>query len=102
MRSRLVLVLLLNLLLLCSPAWGQEWPTRAVRIIVGTAPGGSADTLARLMAQKFSETFRQNFVVENRTGGGGLIACELVRNAAPVGYTLLVTGGSQHTILPSM
>jgi len=80
----------------------QEWPAKSVRILVGTAPGGTADTLARLVADKFSETFKQTFVVENRTGAGGLIAMEAVRRAPPDGHTLLVTGGSQHTILPSL
>lgn len=70
--------------------------------MVGTAAGGTADWLARLLAQHFSKAFKQNFVVENRTGAGGLIALEYVRAAPPDGYTLVVTGGSQHTILPTL
>lgn len=58
--------------------------------------------LARLVANHYSKAFNQNFVVENKTGAGGLIALEYVRGSAPDGYTLVVTGGSQHTILPSM
>ena len=85
-----------------GPAGAQEWPARTVRIEVGTAAGGTADLLARLLADKFGERFKQSFPVENRTGAGGLIAMELVRKSAPDGYTLLVTGGSQHTVLPAM
>ena len=98
----LLLSLLIAASVNCSPASSQEWPSKLVRILVGTAAGGTADTLARLIADKLSQSFGQSFVVENRTGAGGLIAMEAVRRAAPDGYTLLVTGGSQHTILPSL
>jgi tripartite-type tricarboxylate transporter receptor subunit TctC len=87
---------------LSDTSHAQEWPAKVTRIMVGTAAGGTADTLARLVADRFTETFKQSFVVENRTGAGGVIAMEFVRKSAPDGSTLLVTGGSQHTILPSM
>src|SRR2546427_9460807 len=51
----------------------QAWPARPVRIIVPFAPGGTADTLGRLVAQRLGESFKENFVVENRAGAGGVI-----------------------------
>src|SRR6266511_2837653 len=63
----------------------QAWPAKPVRIIVPFAPGGTADTLGRLVAQRLSESFKENFVVENRAGAGGVIGSELVAKAAPDG-----------------
>jgi tripartite-type tricarboxylate transporter receptor subunit TctC len=71
-------------------AWAQAYPTRPVRILVPSPPGGLADTLARLMGQWLSERFGQPFVIENRTGAGNNIAAEAVANANPDGYTLLM------------
>jgi tripartite-type tricarboxylate transporter receptor subunit TctC len=71
-------------------AWAQDYPSRPVRVIVGFAPGGGTDLLARLMGQWLSERFGQQFVVENRPGATGNIATEAVARAAPDGYTLLM------------
>ncbi|MCX7152673.1 MAG: tripartite tricarboxylate transporter substrate binding protein [Proteobacteria bacterium] len=87
---------------LSLPVAAQAWPVKPVRLIVPFAPGGSADTLGRLVAQKLSENFRQNFVVENRGGAGGVIGSELVTKAVPDGYTLLVSGVASHCIAPAM
>jgi tripartite-type tricarboxylate transporter receptor subunit TctC len=71
-------------------ARAQAYPTRPVRIIVGFAPGGATDIMARLMGQSLSERLRQPFVIENKPGAATNIATEAVVNAAPDGYTLLV------------
>src|SRR5262245_45309584 len=71
-------------------AWAQAYPTRPVRIIVGFAPGGATDIMARLMGQWLSERLGQQFIVENRPGAASNVAAEAVVNAPPDGYTLLV------------
>ena len=71
-------------------AMAQNYPTRRVRWIVGYPPGGATDITARLMGQWLSERFGQPFVIENRPGASGNIGTEVVVNAAPDGYTLLL------------
>src|SRR5262245_7842930 len=73
-------------------ARAQAYPLRPVRIIVGYAPGGGQDILARLIGQWLSERLGQSFIVENRPGGGANIATEAVVRAVPDGYTLLTIG----------
>jgi tripartite-type tricarboxylate transporter receptor subunit TctC len=76
-------------------AWAQGYPARPVRIIVGFAPGGANDILARLIGQWLSERLGQPFVIENRPGGGSNIATEAVVRAPADGYTLLLVGPPQ-------
>ena len=71
-------------------ASAQAYPTRPVRIIVGFAPSGATDIMARLIGQWLSERLGQQFIVENRPGAASNIATEAVVNAPPDGYTLLV------------
>ena len=75
-------------------AAAQAYPARPVHLIVGFAPGGSTDILARLMGQWLSERLGQQFVIENRAGAGTNIATEAVVNSPPDGYTLLFTTGA--------
>src|SRR5215470_9890304 len=70
----------------------QTYPSRPVRIIVGFAPAGGTDIMARLIGQWLSERLGQSFVIENRPGAGTNIATEVVVNAPPDGYTLLLAG----------
>jgi tripartite-type tricarboxylate transporter receptor subunit TctC len=71
-------------------AWSQAYPSRAVRILLASPPGGTADFLARVMGQWLSERLGQPFVTENRSGSASNVAAEAVANAAPDGHTLLL------------
>jgi tripartite-type tricarboxylate transporter receptor subunit TctC len=102
MRFRTTFILLAAIALPWSPAHAQTWPSRPVRLVVPFAPGGTADTLGRLVASKLAETFKETFVVENRAGAGGVIGSELVAKAEPDGYTLVVSGVASHAIAPAM
>jgi tripartite-type tricarboxylate transporter receptor subunit TctC len=77
---------------LAAPAGAQDWPTRPVRVLAPFTPGGTADILGRLVAQKLSDQLGQNVVVENRTGGAGLVAAEATAKAPPDGYNLVISG----------
>jgi hypothetical protein len=83
-------------------AWSQAWPAKPVKIIVPFAPGGTADTLGRIVAQKLGEHLKASVVVENRAGAGGALGSELVSKAAPDGYTLVVSGIASHVIAPML
>jgi tripartite-type tricarboxylate transporter receptor subunit TctC len=71
-------------------ARAQTYPSRPVRLVIGYAPGGSADITARIMAQRLTERLGQSFIVESRPGAGSNIGTEAVTRAAPDGYTLLL------------
>jgi len=83
-------VVLAFLLLLASTAWGQAYPTRPVRLVVGFAPGGGTDIVSRLLAAKLTGRWGQPVVVENKLGASGNIAAEQVAKSVPDGYTLLM------------
>src|SRR5215510_11783592 len=78
--------------MLAGRAGAQAWPSRPVRWVVGYAPGGGNDIVARLMGQWFSDRLGQSFVIENKPGAATNIAAEFVVNAAPDGYTILLVG----------
>src|SRR3989454_1996892 len=102
-RARSPRLLLLRPIVLGGPRpLPQIWPAKTVRMIVPFAPGGTADTLGRLVAQRLTESLKENFIVENRAGAGGIIGSELVAKAAPDGYTLVVSGVATHCIAPAL
>lgn len=82
-------VIALILALACSGTFAQDYPARPVRVLVGYAPGGGMDAIARLLAPKLSEALGQQFVIENRPGASGGVAAEALVNSAPDGYVLM-------------
>ena len=82
-------------------ASAQSYPTKPVRIIVPSAPGGGQDIVTRAMGQKFSEAWGQQVIAENRPGAGGNIAADVVARSAPDGYTILLTTAAL-AIAPSL
>jgi tripartite-type tricarboxylate transporter receptor subunit TctC len=83
-------------------ASAQPYPSKPIRFIVSTAPGGSPDILARVLGQKLSETMGQQVVVDNRAGGSGVIGTEIVARSAPDGYTLLLATSLNVCALPAL
>ena len=82
---------------LASPVAAQDYPSRAVRVIVPFGAGGPADVFGRQIAQVLSETLKQSFVVEDRPGAGSIIGTDAVAKSAPDGYTLLVMSNTHTT-----
>lgn len=85
-----------------SVAAAAEYPARTARIVVPYVPGGSTDILARLLAQKLTEALGQQFIVDNRAGGGGNIGAAIVAKASPDGHSLLMATNGTHAINPSL
>jgi tripartite-type tricarboxylate transporter receptor subunit TctC len=93
MKLRATQVLVLSAALIAVGAQSvlaQSYPTRTVRLIAASSPGGTSDILARLVAQQLTRDLGQSFVVENRAGASGIIGTEVVAKAPPDGYTLLL------------
>lgn len=81
-------------LVCAASAWGQAYPAKPIRLVVGFTPGGGADAIARLVGGNLSERFRQPVVIENRPGAGGMVGTALVAKSAPDGYSLLLTNAN--------
>ena len=86
---------------LAGAAHAGEYPEKPIRFILPNAPGGSPDTIARILAVRLTDILGQPFIIDNRPGAGGIIAVEAVAKATPDGYTLLQCGISQ-TISPAL
>ena len=99
---RLLVASLAGLLGLAICAHAQDYPAKPVRIIVPLAPGGLGDQLTRVIAQKLTATAKQPVLVDNRTGGGGIIGAEAAAKAAPDGYTLFTGLHNTQSILPHL
>src|SRR5712671_501592 len=85
--------------LAAAPARGQDYPTRAIKIIVPLAAGGLADTLARIVSQRLAEASGHSVVVENRPGGAGAVGAEAAARTPTDGYTLFMGGLSTNAVL---
>ena len=79
----------------------QEWPNRPVKVIVPFAAAGTTDRMGRLIAEELSKAFKQQFYVENRASGGGVIGAAQVAHADPDGYTLMIGGYGPHIFAPA-
>jgi tripartite-type tricarboxylate transporter receptor subunit TctC len=80
----------------------EAYPNRPIRIVVGFAPGGTADVVARLLATRLSETLGQQVFIENKPGAGGTIAHALVAQAPADGYTYVLATNSTFSIAPHL
>ncbi len=104
--TKLLLKLVLTSLFALSGVFSamaeQPWPNKPVKIVVPYAAGGGSDTVARLLAERLSAIFNQQFYVENRTGANGTIAADYVAHSPADGYTLFMAVSSQIAIAPAI
>ena len=100
MKIRPSLAAFVALMLGITTAYGQSFPSRAARIVVGFAPGGATDVTARLIAAELTKLWGQQVVVDNRPGASGMIGADLVAKAAPDGYTLLISPQTSIIVAP--
>ena len=87
---------------LSGPAFAQAWPEKPIRLIVGFAPGGFTDVLARLIGQKLQERLGQSVLVENKAGAAGTIGADIVAKSKPDGYTLLLGHSNSNSVAPAL
>jgi tripartite-type tricarboxylate transporter receptor subunit TctC len=99
---RYSLFVLTAVVVAAGAALAQSWPQRPVKVLVPFAAGGNIDVMGRLAASRLSEAFGQQFVVENRVGGNGIIATEAVARAGADGNTLLWASTSVIAIFPAI
>jgi len=83
-------------------AFAQGYPTKTVKIVAPVQPGGGVDLTARTVAEQLTKSMGQSFIVENVSGGGGVIASQTVKNAAPDGYTLMLGYVATHGTVPAV
>ena len=99
-QHRVIAVIALGLA--TGTSFAQQYPTKPIRLLVGFAPGGGTDIVARVIGQKLSEWWGQQVIVENRAGATGTIAADFVSKAAPDGYTLLMGHVNSNAIAPTI
>jgi len=90
------------LLCLAGGALAQAYPSKVIRLVVPSAPGGGSDLVGRTLAQKMAPALGQQIIIENRAGAGGRIGAEVVARAAPDGYTLLIGTSSLMVVAPAL
>ena len=99
MRTRWLMTAFLGLLLAAGGVHAQQmYPTKPIRLIVTFAPGSGTDIMARMLAQKLTESFKQTVIVDDRPGGGGTIGTETAVRAAPDGYTMIMVTAIEYCI----
>jgi len=98
----LILAIIPGIALTATAARADDYPTHPIRLIVPFAAGGAADSVARILGKRVGEALGQNFVVENRGGGNGMIGTEIVTSAQPDGYTLLLGQSGPISINPGI
>jgi tripartite-type tricarboxylate transporter receptor subunit TctC len=86
--------ILLAALIAALASTARAFPDRPVRLVLGFAPGGAPDVIARVVAKQLTSQAGQSFVLDNRAGANGVLAADIVANANPDGHTLLVTPGA--------
>jgi tripartite-type tricarboxylate transporter receptor subunit TctC len=103
MKSLLRIAACLVLVLTANVSWSQDdWPSKPVRFIVPSSPGGGTDVFARLLAQALTDSLKQQFVVENRPGASGNIGAQAAATSRPDGYTFLVASNNSVAINPAL
>src|SRR3954469_25061788 len=103
MKSRnLLTALAFGALSLAAAAQPAPYPNKPIRLVIGFAPGGAADYVARSMSDAFSKALGQTVVVDNKPGNGSSIAAEIVAKAPPDGYTLLIASPSSISVNPAL
>ncbi len=97
--------LLAGIALLCAPAWAvaeDAWPSKPIKIIAPVQPGGGVDLVARLVADRLGKVLGQSIIVDNQSGGGGIVGSQSTARAAPDGYTLMVGYVGTHGTNPAL
>ena len=102
MRLRCMILFPCALALAAGAASAQSFPTKPVRLIIGSPPGGGNDIVGRILAQKLSESLGQHVIVDNRGGANGIIGMELVAKAAPDGYTMYMGTAGHLSVNPAL
>ena len=97
-----MLVLTLTTTIFNAVVFAQVYPSKTTRIMVGAAPGGGTDVIARMLAEKFAESMQQTFVVDNRPGASNTIAAEIAARAVPDGHTVLLATNTGQAIAPHL
>ena len=89
-------------LVICTPVWAQQYPTKPIRMVVPSAPGSGPDLIARVVAQKLTEAWGQSVVVDNKPGAGSIVGAELSAKAPPDGSTIFMGHIGTHGANPAL
>ena len=82
------------------PLHAQEWPNKSIRVVFPYQPGGGGDIITRLVMDRVGRKLGQQFVIDNRSGAGGIIGADIVAKSKPDGYTFVVSGMGSHVVAP--